>query len=188
MLRSSILFLSLIFCTCLFAQNFEQQVLSDFERAVNNSKEAVILDFGLIGSFPSFLGNEFLQVHTVKAKRIDGTPINKTALVISHSPHRKNIGVRDYIDADEIDSLIRALEYYRDTLLDKDSNYDQSYTWTSRGGYQFRADFVQFPKRHSAFSRMNNFNANKSLAMLSNKRIDEFINNIIKVRSFIKAQ
>lgn len=178
-------FVTLLLCANIQAQNFEQQVLSDFERDVYNCDEAVVMDFGLIGSFPSFIGNEFIQVHTVKAYGIGESSFKQNALVISHSSHRKNIGVRDFIDADEIDSFVRALEYYRDTLLGNDSKLDQSFVWTSKGGYQFRADFVRFPKRHSAFSRINHFDATQGLAMLSNRRIDEFINSIIKVKSML---
>ncbi len=186
MSRIITLFILLYSSVFVKAQVFEQLVLSDFEREIYSSEEAIVMDFGLIGSFPSFMGNEFLQIHSVKARGIGTSGFEKSALVISHSPHRKNIAVRDFIDGDEIESLIQALVYYKDKMMDNDSKLDQSFVWTSRGGYQFRADFVRFPKRHSAFSRINNFDATQSLSMLSNKRIDEFINSIRKVKSVIE--
>jgi len=158
------------------AQNFENQILSDFEREIYNSSEGVVLNYKFVNSHTLALTGQFIQVYIVEAINIDDAVPPKKALVISHSSRRDLIGKHDFIDADEVDGLINALEYFLENLAGTKPKDHQSFMWTSRGGYQIQATCaMDFPKRYTFNSRLDHFNSSSNGATVYNKQVEKLI-------------
>lgn len=173
----------------LSAQEFGGAVLSNFEKEFYSNPQATLLDYEFVDSHPLSLMGEFLQVFVVEAKSMDKTTSSKKALVISHSPRREFIGKYDYIDADEIDELINALEYYINNLAGTKPKNHQSFIWTSRGGYQMQATCsMDFPKKYNLSSRIDAFDSSTLGALMFNKQVEKLIVTLKGARVMINAE
>lgn len=178
-MKKTTLLLSLfLLCACsAYTQNVENLILSNFEKEFYKDSEGTLLTYKLIDAHQLGVSGSFLQVFEVEAVNIAKPELSKKALAISHSIRREFLGMHNFIDVDEVDKLINALEYYVQNLADSKPKNHQSFFWTSRGGYQIQAAYsMSLPRRYNLSSKINVFDSiSTSGELLYNKQIEKLI-------------